>query len=364
MQGTYGAVQFSGMTAAMQNANRRTSPSRMEEIQGKAFVAGALRPVDLIEFPDLVIGFKVKDKALAQDQLDRIELNLQTVLGNEPAFQQPFPARERSPGIRISRSRSTATWSPGTRSWLEKIRSLAATPADGDRLIDHLQKVKLVISLGMRDDFLLLAIGRSTDVLASWAGGCAAPRGGRNWPAVGTFADKRIVSVGYSSKKMNQHFSQTRRASDNLLQMAKNLLPGLPVPEKLRDDLAKDAAEMAFGPEVDDPEVGASSSVGFLTKQRRGKLLLRLEPHRKWTAPSRSTCSITSAATRFWPSWGEAKVSSEGYDLLVKWAGIAHRYLDDYGVPQMKAKSASSSRNSPPRSIRCWDGSTRPRGTC
>jgi len=46
MPGTYGAVQFSGMTAAMQMPIAATSPSRMEEIQGKAFVqASAARSI-------------------------------------------------------------------------------------------------------------------------------------------------------------------------------------------------------------------------------------------------------------------------------------------------------------------------------
>ena len=52
----------------------------MEEIQGRAFVQALVNQVDLIKFPELVIGFKVKDKALAKEQLDRLETNLQMAL--------------------------------------------------------------------------------------------------------------------------------------------------------------------------------------------------------------------------------------------------------------------------------------------
>ena len=53
-------------------------------------------------------------------------------------------------------------WDPQV---VKKIRSLALTPDDGDKLIEHLKKTTLAISLGMHDDYLLLAIGPSTDVL-------------------------------------------------------------------------------------------------------------------------------------------------------------------------------------------------------
>ena len=93
-----------------------------------------------------------------------------------------------------------APWDPGV---VEKIRSLATTPADGDKLIEHLKKTTLVVSLGLRDDYLLLAIGPSTDVLAKLGKGTSL----RSLPelaAVAKFADKRICSVGYLSKTLNR----------------------------------------------------------------------------------------------------------------------------------------------------------------
>ena len=83
---------------------------------------------------------------------------------------------------------------------MEKIRSLAATPDDGDKLIAHLKKTTLVVSLGLRDDYLLLAIGPSTDVLARMGKGPPL----RSLPelaAVAKFADKRICSVGYLARR-------------------------------------------------------------------------------------------------------------------------------------------------------------------
>ena len=77
---------------------------------------------------------------------------------------------------------SMVPWDPGI---VEKIRSLAATPADGDKLIEHLKKTTLVVSLGLHDDYLLLAIGPSTDVLSKMgkARRCVRCRNWRPWPS-------------------------------------------------------------------------------------------------------------------------------------------------------------------------------------
>ena len=127
---------------------------------------------------------------------------------------------------------------------VEKIRSLAVSPADGDKLIEHLKKTTLVISLGLRDDYLLVAIGPSTEVLAKLGHG-ATLRSLPELAAVGKFADKRICSVGYSSKAFNQQCGQTKARVDELLRAANTLLPALPAQGKLRNELAKDAVDLA-----------------------------------------------------------------------------------------------------------------------
>ena len=168
-------------------------------------------------------------------------------------------------------------WDPGV---VEKIRSLAPTPSDGDKLIEQLKKTTLAISLGLRDDYLLLAIGPSTDVLARLGKG-ATLRSRPELAAVAKFADKRICSVGYLSKAVSQHFNQTKADIDNLLATVKGLLPSLPVPDKMRDDIAKDAAGLAEDMKTVHPR-GGRRVVGRLSHgQRHGKLRLRLERTRR-----------------------------------------------------------------------------------
>ena len=79
---------------------------------------------------------------------------------------------------------------------MEKIRSLAKTPEDGDKLIEQLKKTTLVVSLGLRDDYLLLAIGPSTDVLARLgkASRCVRCRSWPPWPSSPTSGSARSAT--------------------------------------------------------------------------------------------------------------------------------------------------------------------------
>ena len=252
------------------------TPQQQEDLAGRVLVRVLVGQIDLIKFPEMVIGCKVKDQALAKQQLDQLELGLQQALAQAPPTLKNCLKRTTIDGrsyLTLTLDGSMVPWEPGV---VAKIRSLAATPADGDKLIEHLKKTTLVISLGLRDDYLLLAIGPSTDVLARLGKG-ATLRSRPELAAVATFADKPICSVGYVSKTLIQHFSQTKAGIDNLLSTVKGLLPSLPVPGKMREDIAKDAAGIAADLKKFIPEVGATVVGRLSHAHRAGRLRLRLE---------------------------------------------------------------------------------------
>jgi len=335
LQGIYGDVLFGGPFMAGISGEARGT--RMEEIQGRAFVRALINKIDLIKFPELVIGDKVKDKALAKEQLDHLERNLKMALTQAPPLLRNRLKRTTIGGysyLTFTLDGAMAPWDPGV---VEKIRSLAATPDDGDKLIEHLKKTTLVISLGLRDDYLLLAIGPSTDVLARLGNGMSL----RSLPelaAVAKFADKRICSASYLSKTLSQHFSQTKGGIDNLLRTVKTLLPSLPVPDKLREEIAKDAADVAADLKTLIPEVGAASSIGFLTDSGLESYAYDWSEHPELDSSKPLDLLKHIGGNPIAVLVGRSKVSPEGYDLLVKWVGIGYRYAEEYGLPQLKAK--------------------------
>ena len=150
------------------------------------------------------------------------------------------------------------------------------------------------------------------------------------------YAERRITSVAYSSKKFNEHFSPTKNGLAQISAVVKGMLPSLPAPDKLKDELAKTADEMANDLKSLITEVGASASVGFLTKTGMENVSY------DWSENPEIDCSKPLDLLKHVGGKpivavvGRSKVSTEGYDMLVKWTGVCYHYLEEYGVPQMK----------------------------
>jgi hypothetical protein len=338
LQGFVNDAQFAGIAEGFRETHEKPTtgkPTHAKEFGDREVAQAFIKRIHLLKFPELVIGFKVKDKALAKELLDELDTNLQLALAQAPMLQDRLK-RATISGHSYLTFKLDGSLIPWKAEDIEKIRSLAATPADGDKLIEHLKKLTLVVSLGLHDDYLLLAVGPSTDVLSKIGKG-ASLRSLPELAAVAQFADQRICSVSYLSKTLNEHFNTTKSGIDNLLQKAKSFLPSLPIPDKARAEIAKDSAVVAADLKTLVPEVGANASVGFLTASG-------LENYDyDWSEQPEMDCSkpldllkhVGGNPIAVWVS--RSKASPEGYDLLVKWMGIGYRYFEEYGLAAMKA---------------------------
>ncbi len=339
-QGTFGEYNsanfMAGFNQGFQRARGGTAPAVTPEVQARAFVQALIKRMDQIKFPELVIGFKVKDKALAKEQAARIETNLRKLADQAPPLQGRIKQTivDGRSFITINLDGSMVPWD---QEIADKIHSMAATPDEGDKLIEHLKKVTLVISLGLRDDYFVLAIGPSTDVLTHLGKG---PSLGSlpELAAVKKFADKRICSVSYASKTLNEHFGQTKAGIDNLLKTGKTALAALPVPDALREEIAKDATDIASDIKVFIPEPGAESSIGFLTDSGLESYNYDWTEHPELDSSKPLDLLKHIGGNPIAAVVGRSKVSLEGYDLLIKWIGVGYRYVEKYALPQMKPK--------------------------
>jgi hypothetical protein len=334
-QEVYGEMYWASLMQNFQDpraGNRGAmGPGENEKLQARLFIRALVKQGDRIKFPDLVAGFKVKDKVQARKQL----LKLESILKKAVAQVPPLADRLQQKSV-AGRAYLTLSLDGSLIPWdaevLDTIRGAAETPAEGDKLIERLKAVTLTIALGMRDDYLLLAIGPSTDVLAQLGSG-AALRSSPELAAVDKYAEKRICAVSYSSAKWNAHFGQTKKDVDELLQVVRKLLPSLPA--DLRADVAKDAAGLAEDFKKMIPRPGATSSIAFLTEsgiegydydwsdlpQQDGSKPLDLLKH------------VGGTPVLF--AVGRTKGAAEGFEKLVKWLGVGRRYFEQYGLAQM-----------------------------
>ena len=134
-----------------------------------------------------------------------------------------------------------------------------------------------------------MALGPSTEVLTRLGG--PAPLGSREELApLAKYADRRITSVAYSSKRFNEHFSPKKDDIEQLASLVKSMLPALPAPAKLREELSKTTDELADDLKSLVTEIGATTSVGFFTKTGMETSPTTGASTRIWTVPSRWTC--------------------------------------------------------------------------
>jgi hypothetical protein len=345
VQNVYGAVQYEGYMEGVRSAleaPRTGKPPAAKpaneqiEMQGRAFVRALISQIDLVKVPEMVMGFKVKDQAVAKQQLDKLAANLEKLLDQQPPLKKRL--QKKTIG---GYSYLTLTLDGGMVPWdkeaVEKIHGWAETPAAGDKLIARLKKTTLVVSLGLRDDYLVLAIGPTADGLAQLGTGTPL-RAAPELAAVAKFAEKRICSVNYASKAWNALFGPNQAGIDNLLQMGKKALPSLPVESKLREDIAKDAADLAEDVKKLIIPPGAASSISFLTESGVESYDYDWSPHPELDSSQPLTLLKHIGGSPIAFLVGRSKVSMDGYDFLVKWIGVGQRYLEEYGVPKMEKK--------------------------
>ncbi len=118
----------------------------------------------------------------------------------------------------------------------------------------------------------------------------------------------------------------------------KTLLPSLPVPDALRTEISKDAADLAADLKTLIPEVGATSSVGFLTKSGLESYSYDWSEHPELDSSKPLDLLGHVGGNPIAVLVGRSKVSPEGYAMLVKWMGMGYRYVEKYGLPKLKPK--------------------------
>ncbi len=341
-QTVYWDIYMSGFQQGIEAARQGKTPPRSDEMQARILVRALSSQVDNIVFPDLVIGLKCKDKDFAKQLLDKLEANVQPIFAGNPMLAGRFK-RETVGGhdyLTLTLEGGMVPWDPKVE---EKIREFSATPADADKLIDHLKKLKLVVSLGLRDDFLIVALGPTTDALARLGKSPLAAR--EELAAVKEYAAKRLTSVSYTSKTFNRHFRPSKADIDKLATTVKSMIP--PIPEefsKLRGEIEQNVDELARDLKSMITEIGATASVGFLTNRGTESFSYDWSEHPEIDCSKPLDLLKHIGGNPIAVVAGRGTVSVGSYDMLVKWVGIISQYIAEYAGEQADATPVARQR--------------------
>jgi len=303
-----------------------------------ALVLGVIaESADRLQTPNLVIGFKLSDTAAAEEQLARLKELAVPLVDSNPQTKGRLKTAQVAGGefLVLSLDGEMVPW---TDLPMEKLEDVELEEGDTKKAVEALRKLKLVVALGLRDDYLLLAIGSSTDVLGQLREGPHRLIERKELKPLAGFTDERLTSISFLSAEMVASLSTNKQDLDDMLEVVDELLPLAELEPAEEEKIRQDAAALAEDLKRFIPDYGATMGFSFLTD--RGVESYQYD----WTEyrgidGSKPLPLLKHVGGDPWLAVvGRARSSPEDYDLLVKWLKTGYRYFEKYAVPRMSKR--------------------------
>ena len=163
--GDHDWIGFSGLTMEL-IGGARFGPALMQlsgqagglspaKLQGETLLTTLSQNLDRIKIPELLIGFKIKDVTRAEAQLKRLDQLVQSLVQANPQLK----------GVRFKRHKAAAgefltlTLDGSMVPWQQfPFEDFEKEPGQFDKLRERLASLKMSLSVGLRDGYVLVSI--------------------------------------------------------------------------------------------------------------------------------------------------------------------------------------------------------------
>ncbi len=331
LQETIAAMRYGPAIAQITGQARGMNPKKLN---ARLLLTTLAENSDRIKVSNTILGFRVKDTQRASEALIKLEMavNLAAVAVPELAGKIKRSKVAGHEYLTISLDGQMVPWD---KLPLENLEEVEAKKGDAKKVIDKLKTLKLVIALGLRNDYLLLSIGPSTDYLAKLGQGKSlADR--TEFKPLEKFADRRLVSIGYLSKRMAAQVMNKPEDVENLvglLDTALDDLDDLSADQKAR--IRKDSTALSKDLKRLIPVPGAILSFDFLAAQGMEGYSYNWGSYPNVGASKPLSLLHHVGGSPLVMLVGQSNVSVADYDRLVHWLKVGYRYFEEYGLPAM-----------------------------
>ncbi len=306
---------------------------RRTNLQAVALLNALSENKELIKVPDLVIGFKLSKTDRAEAQLKRLEKFLEDLVSQIPLLKGRLK-RQNLGGNSFVTFNLDGSMVP----WEEiPFKNFEDEPGEYAPLIKKLTELKLAIGLGVWNGYLVLSLGDSTKHLTNLGKGKGLAQQ-KEFKPLEQFADKRITSIGYSSKAIQAAVGASKKDIDDWVKVAEQYLPLLKLPEDKNAQVRKDLKELAkdLKPLITEP--GASLSFSFFTGRGQESYSYDWGEYPGLDGSKPLTLLNHVGGSPLLAVMGRSKPSLQNYQMLVKWIKVAHGYIEEFGVPKLNPK--------------------------
>lgn len=306
------------------------------QAQARAVISVLAEHVDLIGLPSLVVGFRLKNANLGREQLVKLEMMANIVLESNPRTQGHFKKTKvgNHEYLVLELDGGMVPWDELP---MQKFKEAEAEEGDAQKIIDRLKQSKLVLALGMRDDYLLCSIGSSLDCLEKLGSGQRLVDRPEFKPLEKS-AGRRLVSIGYLSAEMNQQLNNQAKNLDDMLDLADELLPLAKLDKQQEERVRNDLESLAEDLKTVIPEVGATMGLSYLCDRGVEGYQYAWGQHGQLDGAKPLGLLEHVGGSPILGAVVRQKVSIKNYDLAVKWVKKGYGYFREIGLPNVPAQ--------------------------
>jgi hypothetical protein len=255
---TYMGMSFAPLQAILSG---RLNPEEINKSQVRGALLALQQNREKLKIPEFVIGFRLSEPKKAVAQLDRLDKLVTTIASSQPIVKERVKRVKAAGGDFIS-AELDGSLIPWEANPLEQYEE---NKGEFDNLIKQIKVTKLTFSVGIKGNYLLVGITSTVKDFAKFGGTGKSLADRDELKPLAKYADKPIVSIGYSSKAFAGSAVQGLPSSEGIVKMLKDSLNKSDLKEERKKAIAKDLDELASSTKGKLPPYGANTSFAFLT---------------------------------------------------------------------------------------------------
>ena len=304
-----------------------------DQLQAMLLLAVLAENADQIAVPEFVMGFRIQDTDNAAAQIERLETLVREAL-EEEADVPVKVAQKTVADVEYLTFTLPVRDLPWDEVSVEDLEKLETTEGDAKKVLEKIQSLEMVVSIGVRDDYVLVSFGPSTAVLEKLGQGDSLLARDELKP-LAAFADRRVTGLGYMSAAMAKVASDVSQQVDDAVEAAEELLPLAELESDQQEKVLEDVRTLAEELKQFVPEPGPMAAISFLTDQG-------IESYQyDWT---KRDDLDGSKALSLLDHVGDHPIlaviardssSTQQYAFVAKWTGKALDYVETLALPKM-----------------------------
>ena len=329
---------FSGMRygPAILQATGKGRDLSQEKLNAKVILDTLIAHQDLVEFPNVLVGFRLKKPSAANEALIKLETILNVAMEAVPKLKGHLN-KETIGKDEFLVLRVDGKMIPWEKFPRKEFIPLVDNEADLDKFIEHVKKMEFVLAMGVREKDLLISFGSSLDCIKN-LGSKERLIDLAEFKPLEKFADKRLTGIGYVSKQFWEQANNNEKTIDDLRDFLDQMVPLAHFSEEQNSQVIKDLGSLTADIKNKLPKLGAIMAFDFLTDNGYEGYQYNWGTHPHMDGSKTLGLLSHVGGNPILGIVGRRKVSIEHYDSMVKWGKIGWKYMEELALPRLPAE--------------------------